>query len=122
MALELHELRTLDELDAALAAAGSRPVLVFKHSLTCGTSAFAFEELERLASTPGLEADIVVVAVQHSRPLSHAIAERWNVRHESPQALILVKGEVRWHASHHRLTRETMADAVGRAAAGSDGR
>jgi bacillithiol system protein YtxJ len=116
MALELHELRALDDLDAAIAAAGSRPLLIFKHSLTCGTSAFAFEELERLAATPGLDADLLVVAVQQSRALSNAIAERWRIRHESPQALILVKGEIRWHASHYKLTREVMAEALTRAA------
>jgi bacillithiol system protein YtxJ len=117
MALELRELRTLDDLDAAIAAAGSRLLLVFKHSLTCGTSAFAFEELERLAATPGLDVDICVVVIQTSRALSSAIAERWRVRHESPQALILLRGDVRWHASHYRLTREVMAEAVARAAA-----
>jgi bacillithiol system protein YtxJ len=115
MAITLRELRTMEDLDAALAASGGRPLLVFKHSLTCGTSAFAFEELERLAAAPPEAMEIGVVAVQHSRALSQAIAERWQIRHESPQALLVVDGQLRWHASHYRLTREVMADAISRA-------
>ncbi len=47
------------------------------------------------------------------RPLARAIAERTNVRHESPQALLLEGGEVRWHASHGAITQESLAEATG---------
>lgn len=97
------------------------PVLLFKHSLTCGASAHAYAELEKLLAGPPIEVDVVVVHVQTGRDVSDAVAERCGVRHESPQVLLLDHGRVIWHASHHRVTREAMAEAVGRHLAASSG-
>jgi bacillithiol system protein YtxJ len=36
------------EIDRALADSSKRPVLIFKHSPTCGSSAQAYEEIESL--------------------------------------------------------------------------
>ena len=44
MALLTH-LSDVDELEAAIAESRERPVLVFKHSRTCGISAEALDEL-----------------------------------------------------------------------------
>ena len=109
-------LTSVDELDPVVAGSFTRPVLFFKHSLTCGTSAWAHEELEALLDGPPLPADVCVVHVQTSRPLSTAIAERLGVRHESPQALLVRDGQVVWHASHHRLSKAAMAAAIHQAA------
>ena len=46
--------------------------------------------------------------VQEARPLSNAIAEQFQVKHESPQALLFVDGELKWHASHWTLTYDEL--------------
>lgn len=97
-------LTTLDALDTAVAASFTQPIVIFKHSSTCGTSAEAYEELEP-ALAHGAVGEWYLVDVRASRPVSRAIAERFGIRHESPQLLLLVAGEVRWHASHYRVTR-----------------
>jgi bacillithiol system protein YtxJ len=102
------------DLEVAVAGSFVRPALFFKHSLTCGTSAWALEELEALLDGPPLSVDVCVVHVQTSRALSNAIAERFGVRHESPQALLVRDGQIIWHASHHRLTRSELAAAIER--------
>jgi bacillithiol system protein YtxJ len=108
----MKPLRTLDDLDAAIAGSSTRPALVFKHSTTCGTSAYAHEEVESLLEEPDLRAEVYIVDVRAARPVSTAIAERSGIRHESPQALLFVNGQVVWHASHFRLTRDTLAAAI----------
>lgn len=108
----LTELKTAGDLDALLAA--QAPVLVYKHSLTCGTSAMAFEEIGDLAGGPALGLHIGVVSVQTARALSTEIARRFGVRHESPQVLLIDDGRVVWHASHFRVTAEAVSDAVRR--------
>ncbi|MDP1570386.1 MAG: bacillithiol system redox-active protein YtxJ [Vicinamibacterales bacterium] len=111
--MSMRELDSLDALDAALAASASRPVVLFKHSRTCGTSAQAYDEVTTLLDDDGLGADVYVVPVQTSRGVSNAIASRFQVRHESPQVFVVHDGHVAWHASHFRVTAEAIARAVG---------
>lgn len=95
-------LATLHDLDDALAASMAGPVLLFKHSPTCGTSALAHEELEALLADTALP--IYRLDVWTARPVSNAIADRFGIRHASPQALLVDRGEAVWHATHYRIT------------------
>jgi bacillithiol system protein YtxJ len=112
--MPLKVLSTLDGLEAALSGSSGRPLLLLTHSLTCGTSAYAFEEVEDFLSEPDLRAEACVVHVQTGRAIAVAIAERFGIRHESPQLLLISMGQVVWHASHHRITRRAIADALER--------
>lgn len=114
----ISELSSLEELDAALART-ARPIVIFKHSPTCGTSAQAHEEIEELAARQGLDADVYVVSVVESRPVSNAIAARFGIRHESPQVLVVRDGHVRWHASHFKVTAARIVDALAAESAGA---
>ena len=108
----MKPLHTLGDLDAAIAGSSGRPALVFKHSTTCGTSAYAHEEVESLLEEPGLRAGGYKVGVPAGRPGAAALSERTGIRHESPQALLFVNGQVAWHASHFRITRDALAAAI----------
>ena len=115
--MKLTVLSTLDGLDSALSASSGRPLLLLKHSLTCGTSAYAHEEVEDFLAQPPCPIDAYVVHVQAGRAVSNAVAERFGIRHESPQLFLIVDGRVVWHASHHRITRREIAAALDRHAA-----
>jgi bacillithiol system protein YtxJ len=93
------------ELEQLITRSHDAPVLLFKHSSTCPISATAYKEMTKLAR------DIALVIVQSARDVSRAIEARTGVRHESPQALVLRRGEAVWSASHWNVT----ADAVERA-------
>jgi len=113
MAADLLRLTSPDQIDTLLEESESRPVLLFKHSVSCGTSAYALDELRDVLDRP--QADDVryaVVVVQSDRETSNAVATRLGVRHETPQALLLRGGRVVWNASHHRLTADVIARAV----------
>jgi bacillithiol system protein YtxJ len=120
--MKITALSTAAELDAAVAASAGRPLLLLKHSLTCGTSAYAHEEFEDFLSEAGPPVDACVVHVQSGRAVSNAIAERFGIRHQSPQLFLIVDGRVVWHASHHRITRREIAAALDRHAAPPSGR
>jgi bacillithiol system protein YtxJ len=113
MPADLKRLTSPDQIDALLEESATRPVLIFKHSVSCGTSAYAFDELGDLLKRP-LPVDVryAVVVVQSDRATSTALAARLGVRHETPQALLVRDGRVVWHASHHRLTADALAKAV----------
>ncbi len=105
-------LETVEQLDLLVTESTEQPVAIFKHSPTCGTSAQAFDELASLLGE-GTPVPIHLVNVVAGRMLSRQIAERFGLRHESPQLLLIHRGQVRWHASHWRVT----ATEVRRAAA-----
>lgn len=110
-----HQVRmmtTLAEFEAVLADSAAKPVLLFKHSKTCGLSAMAAEEVAELLDTGPLDAEIRVVDVRASRDLSRTIAERLRIRHESPQVLLIHDGTVVWHRSHASLTAAAIARAL----------
>src|SRR5512137_2238912 len=107
--MRLTVLSTAAEFDAAVAASAGRPLLLLKHSLSCGTSAYAHEEVEDFLAQPPCPVDAYVVHVQTGRAVSNAVAERFGIRHESPQLFLIGDGRVVWHASHHRITRREIA-------------
>lgn len=100
-------LHTEAELAAAFAA---ERYLLFKHSPTCPISAAAFGEYERFARAHP-EVATGWIEVVKERALARAVAERTGIRHESPQALWLVKGEALWNASHSTITVASLAAA-----------
>jgi bacillithiol system protein YtxJ len=105
---DLTRLSELDDLDRWLERSRREPVWVFKHSLTCPTSATALEEFRTFAATGGGEAGYALIEVQTARELSNELARRTGVRHESPQAMLLRDGEAVWHASHWRIRADTL--------------
>ena len=91
-------LRDLPDLDAALIRAAEEPIVIFKHSPTCGVSAQASEEIDELLERAALPLPLYVVSVRAQREVSEAITKRFGIRHESPQVLLVHRGAVLWHA------------------------
>ena len=50
----------------------------------------------------------IYIDVIEQRSMSMAIAESLDVRHESPQLIMLKDGNVNAHGSHHQLTPDTV--------------
>lgn len=82
-----------------------------KHSLTCPISANAFDEYKQYVEG-NKDIDTYYLAVQEARALSNYIAEKYQVKHESPQALLFKNNHIVWHASHGRITVDSLQNAV----------
>ena len=83
-----------------------RPVVVFKHSLTCPMSAAAYEQLVEFAG------EVALGEIQTSRELSREIERSTGITHESPQVILLRNGQVVWTASHWNVNAEALAEAL----------
>jgi bacillithiol system protein YtxJ len=109
----LVPVRDLEELDKLLGESAARPVLLFKHSYTCGISAEALDELMAHLDNEALNrARYALVTVQTHRDVSNAVTRKLGVRHETPQALVIRDGQVVWSASHFRVTADAMLAAI----------
>lgn len=111
--MALTPLSDLGELDAAIAESQTRPVLVFKHSRSCGISCEALDELRThvdRAAAGG--AAYKLITVQSHRHVSDEVAARFGIRHETPQAILLRDGRPVWTASHFKITAHQLDTAV----------
>ncbi|MFQ5747743.1 MAG: bacillithiol system redox-active protein YtxJ [Gemmatimonadota bacterium] len=87
--------------------------VLFKHSPICGTSARARRQVERfVARNP--DTPVYVLDVLEARDLSRRVAERFGIRHESPQAIVLRRGAPIWTGSHFRITARALQREVRR--------
>jgi bacillithiol system protein YtxJ len=109
---KLTSLADLDMLEAAIAESLERPVLLFKHSRTCGISCEALEELQSHIERAGANAAYKLITVQSHRHLSDEAEVRLGVRHQTPQAILLRNGKPIWNASHFRITAEELSRAM----------
>lgn len=87
-------------------------VVIYKHSFSCGVSIFAKSRMEESIETIGEHATLVFIDVKQNRSISKKIAEVTNVRHESPQVIVLYRGEVYWHGSHGNVQAKEVIDSI----------
>lgn len=103
----MNSLKTLPDtaaLEAAIAESRERPVLIFKHSRSCGISCEAYDELHAHIADAAVEASYNLITVQSHRRVSDEAATRLGIRHETPQVILLRDGVPVWNASHFRIT------------------
>jgi bacillithiol system protein YtxJ len=100
----------IETTEAAESALGSASFLLFKHSHRCGVSARAFAQYEQFLAAH--EIDTGWINVVDDREISLWVAEHSGIEHKSPQALLIRDGEVIWHASHFKITSESLATAI----------
>lgn len=106
---QLNPLIDIAALEAAIAESRERPVLLFKHSRTCGISCEALDELHAHVAEASVPAAYKVITVQSHRRVSDEASSRLGIRHETPQAILLRDGRPVWSASHFRITAQELA-------------
>jgi bacillithiol system protein YtxJ len=106
-------LNSKEQLNQILEESKNRPVVIFKHSTSCSISATAKSRLERQWGNAGLE-DVTPYYLDliSYRPISNEIAEILQVRHESPQLLLVQDGMCTYHASHLGISIDALKKKI----------
>ena len=99
-------LDTDEKLNELFEKSNEKPIVLFKHSLTCPISTDACNQMAIV------EGDVNIVIVQTARPISNAIAERTNIQHASPQMIVLRNGKPIFNASHYDITADKVEDIL----------
>ena len=84
-----------------------KPLLIFKHSTRCGISRTALKQFENEFDLFD-SVDAYYLDLLEYRPISSAIAEQFSVTHQSPQLILLNKGQVVHHASHSDIDAQLL--------------
>lgn len=93
-------LTSSDQLDDIIAASHTKPQLILKHSTRCNVSYIAKLRLEDQWDFESSDLDAYLLDLLAYRELSDKVASLFQVYHESPQILIIEKGECTHDASH----------------------
>jgi len=97
----------------ALKSSDDKPVLVFKHSTQCPISGAAYRRMAKYLEKAGDDAPpFYFVKVIERRPVSQGIAKKLDVKHESPQLILLKDNKAVWSTSHHAITSEALTKAL----------
>lgn len=100
------EVSSIEKLEKIFEESNEKPVVLFKHSVTCPISSGVYTEVSEV------ESDVNLVIVQNSREISNEIERLTGIRHESPQAIVLKNGKPVYHASHYDITAEDVENSL----------
>lgn len=106
----LDSIAKLDEIDKLSA---EKPVVIFKHSTTCGISASAKNRIEFEWDKIEGDFEFYYLDLLTYRSISNAIADRYGIRHESPQILVIKNGVATFDSSHYAIQASAISEAIG---------
>jgi bacillithiol system protein YtxJ len=106
--MSIKQLQSIEDLNQFVQQTGKQ--LLFKHSTTCPISAKAHEEFQAFLNDSDTSAAIVHVI--EDRSVSLHIADKFGIKHESPQIFMLEDGEVKWNTSHWKITQNSIKEAL----------
>ena len=101
--LRIDNRETLDQL---ITDSRNKPIVIFKHSNSCGISSAAYREMEKL------ENQVNLLEVQSAREVSRELADLTGIRHETPQVIVFKDGKAVWNASHFDVKASAVSQAL----------
>jgi len=108
----ITQIRTIEDFNTVMEKSHQKPVVLFKHSVTCPVSANAFDEFHSYFQNAPDDVEHYVITVQAARPVSNKAAEHLNIRHESPQVILLKDGAAVWNDLHSYITESALHRAT----------
>ncbi len=112
MALHWIPLETIAGIEQLKARSHEVPCLIFKHSTRCNICTIAKYRLEDDWDFGPAEMEAYYLDVVLFRPVSLQVAADFQVHHESPQVLLIVRGECIYDASHLDITVEELQEGL----------
>lgn len=97
-------LTNLDEIRDIKTLSISESIFIFKHSTRCGISRIVKKQFEKLLLQNKNNIKVYYLDLLKYRNVSDAVSEVFQVKHESPQLLIIRNEEAVKHVSHYDIT------------------
>ena len=94
------ELADESQIEEIVELSHAIPVLIFKHSTTCGISRMALKQFEKEYNLDKKDLKPYFLDLKKNREVSNLAASTFAVMHESPQVLLIKGGKCIYDASH----------------------
>ena len=100
--IALEDIEQLNQIDST-----GKKTVIFKHSTACPISSMMLKSFEKgLKNTDTDNVDYFYLDIFCYRHISNEIEQRFEVRHESPQLLVIDNGTVVAHAGSKAVKRK----------------
>lgn len=106
---EWKNLLSIEQLEAIEEDSKTKPILIFKHSTRCSISRMALKQFEREFTLQDKVTPYFLDLIAN-RDVSNEIATRFNVRHQSPQLLVIQNGKSVYDASHSDINADRISE------------
>lgn len=101
--LNWKKLIKLEQLPEVIKESHKIPVVLFKHSISCGLSAMVKYQLEEEWNFKAKDLSFYYLDLINHRDISNKIAEEFDIIHQSPQLIVLHQGKPTSHTSHYAI-------------------
>lgn len=105
----LEEIKELDQIEKI---SFEKPVVIFKHSTRCSISRMVLKQFENEYAIETATMELYFLDLLAHRDISNAIAERFDVFHQSPQLIVIKDGMAIYDVSHESIAAEELKQFV----------
>jgi len=96
--ISVEEINTIREISKI------QPILIFKHSTSCGISRMVMKQFESLFNGENKHLKVYYLDLLNFREVSSKLSEVFQVIHQSPQLLVIKNGISVYDKSHYEIT------------------
>lgn len=107
-----NNLASLETLDKIVEDSYLQPVAILKHSTSCGVSRMVLRQFENEFDAESGKVKLYFLDLISYREVSNQIASKFNVRHESPQIILIKEGESVYDASHSSINADNLIKSI----------
>ncbi|WP_066439362.1 bacillithiol system redox-active protein YtxJ [Chryseobacterium sp. CCH4-E10] len=95
-----------EDLKKAIEHSFNQKIAIFKHSTSCFISKTVLKNFEKEIENSDRKPELYFLDLLAHRSISNKIAADLNIRHESPQLLVIENGKVVNNASHQHISAD----------------
>ena len=96
-------LTSVEQIKEIKELSNKQPIAIFKHSTRCGISSMVIKRFVNSFDEELKDFKVYYLDLLSYRDISNEIGYTFQVLHQSPQLLVVKKGEVISHASHYDI-------------------
>lgn len=113
--IEWLPLTATNQINEIVEHSSSTPCIIYKHSTRCSLSSLARHRLERAWMFDKHVVLPYFLDLIADREVSNLVEQRFGVKHQSPQLLLIKDGQCVYHASHLDINARSLQPYFGRA-------
>ena len=99
-----------DEIKKIISISYEIPVVIYKHSSRCGLSFMTERDLQEGWESLKPRVRFYFLDLIRYKDVSASVAQTFDIRHQSPQVLIIKNGQCTYEASHHAIRVDTLLE------------